>query len=209
MIYQEFADFWRQLPPGKTIHPADKPILDNEPHTLVTEYLPEFGKGPLATAPVVLCYLNNGYTKTSPLATVEEHGKTWGRYLAGIIEGKSQPRSLSPWVKDRVRDLNLKEGQVATFNIVPYRSQKFKNRELAQYLPSVRMARNYLHDVLLPAAARGERFVVIARAVRLWGVHPAQTRGTLAVCTPNGGGWNRGGYLPGDVKRRIKAWANT
>ena len=54
-----FAEFWRQLPPGGKIHPADRPILDAEKHSLKFENLPAFGAGPLATAPVVLCYLNN------------------------------------------------------------------------------------------------------------------------------------------------------
>ena len=51
-----FAEFWRQLPPGGKIHPADKPILDSEQHSLETKSMPAFGAGPLATAPVALCY---------------------------------------------------------------------------------------------------------------------------------------------------------
>jgi hypothetical protein len=213
-----FAEFWRQLPPGGKIHPADRPILDAEKHSLKFENLPAFGAGPLATAPVVLCYLNNRPLYKLPacdrefIINQEEKLKaTWGEYLAGIIEGTRDPRPLTEWGRERTKGLKpeleaatLKPKlEAATFNIVPYRSSEFKGRtrQLAYYLPSSRMARNYLHDVLLPAAARGERFIVIVWGRVLWGVHPALSHATLSV--PKG---YIGGFLSEDLKDRIKAW---
>jgi len=207
-----FAEFWRQLPPGAKIHPADKPTLDAEKHSLKFQKLPAFGAGPLATAPVVLCYLNNRPLYKLPacdrefIKNQEEKLKaTWGEYLAGIIEGTSEPRPHTEFGKKRTKGL---EPEAAIFNIVPYRSSEFKGRtkQLAYYLPSARMARNYLHDVLLPAAARGERFIVIVWGRVLWGVHPALSHATLSVDTKP----NMSGLLSEDLNDRIKAWwANT
>ena len=207
MIYQEFADFWRQLPVGETVHPADKPILSARRHSLRTELRPAFGAGPLAKARVVLCYLNNKFTEEDdklgidPIERLIDPPEDWGEYLAGIIEGRRDPLPFRPWGEVRIRDL---DGiKVATFNIVPYRSREFRERSLARRLPSAQMARSYLHNVLLPEAAGSERFVVIVWGAKLWGVEPEDSHDTLAVCTRN-----RKGYLPDDVKRRIKAWAN-
>ncbi len=204
-----FAEFWRQLPPGGKIHPADRPILDAEKHSLEFEDLPAFGAGPLATAPVVLCYLNNRPLYKLPacdrefIINQEEKLKaTWGEYLAGIIEGIRDPRPLTEWGRERTKGLKP-ELEAATFNIVPYRSSEFKRRtrQLAYYLPSSRLARNYLHDVLLPAAARGERFIVIVWGRVLWGVHPALSHATLSVLKDT-----RRGYLKEDLKDRINTW---
>ncbi len=202
-----FAEFWRQLPPGEKIHPADKPILNDEKHSLETKSMPAFGAGPLATAPVVLCYLNNRPIEKSLTNEIKkhesEHKAVWGEYLAGIIEGNSEPRPLGSWGKARTKGLKPK---AATFNIVPYRSPRFRGkvRRLAHYLPSARMARDYLHGMLLPAAARGERFIVIAWGAVLWGVHPALAHATLSV-----GETNPAGYLSHELKERINAWAET
>lgn len=208
-----FAEFWGQLPPDKKIHPADKPILDAEEHIFEFANLPAFGAGPLATAPVVLCYLNN-----RPIYKLNERDRgfitkqeeelkdTWGRYLAGVVEGdsRSEPRPHTEWGRKRIARLNpaLQE-QVAIFNIVPYRSESFrgKKQDIAHHLPSSRMAHNHLHDVLLPAAARGERFIVIVWGPKLWRVRRTQIHGTLAVLNPG-----PGGYLGKNVEDRINTW---
>ncbi len=107
-----FAEFWRKLPPGGKIHPADRPILDAEKHSLKFQNLPAFGAGPLATAPVVLCYLNNRPLYKSPACDrefiIEQEGKlkaTWGEYLAGIIEDTSDPRPHTEFGKMRTKVL--------------------------------------------------------------------------------------------------------
>ena len=100
-----FAEFWRQLPPGKKVHPADKPILDKEKNSLRTRFLPAFGAGPLASAPVVLCYLNHALPD-GPRKEEKEHGAAWGEYLAGIIEGTSEPRPLRSWGEKRTENLD-------------------------------------------------------------------------------------------------------
>ena len=201
-----FAEFWRQLPPGGKIHPADRPILDAEKHSLKFENLPAFGAGPLATAPVVLCYLNNRPLYELPacdrefIINQEENLKaTWGEYLAGIIEDTSDPRPHTEFGKKRTKGL---EPEAAIFNIVPYRSPRFTNddKRLTRVLPSAQMARNYLHDVLLPAAARGERFIVIGWGVKLWGVPKTQAHKTLHVQLPIGG------YPGKDLSDRINVW---
>ncbi len=199
-----FAEFWRQLPAGKKVHPADKPILDAEKHSLTTSYFPAFGEGALAAAPVDLCYLNHRPPKGPAIRVTRDHerrpGANWGEYLAGVIEGKSEPRPLSEWTKKRIEGL---KPEVATFNIVPYRSPTFKDARLTQFLPSVRMARNYLHSVLLPAATRNERFIAVIWGARLWSVHPTQSHATLKVETGNRGGW-----LSDNLKAQIEAWAS-
>jgi len=207
-----FAEFWRQLPPGAKIHPADKPILDAKETSLEFGNMPAFGAGPLATASVVLCYLNNRpISKLSErdrdwiIKQEKELGETWGEYLAGVIEGdsRSEPRPLTEWGRDRIKHLNPElENTVATFNIVPYRSPSFadKVRRLTPSLPSAQMARNYLHEVLLPDAARGERFVVVGWGPRLWSVPETQAHATLFVQL------HRRGSLGKDLSGRINAW---
>jgi hypothetical protein len=210
MKYNSFAEFWRQLPPGDKTHPADKPFLDEVNHSLMFENLPAFGAGPLATADVVLCYLNNrplsklgAFDRRLIIKQEKELKETWGEYLAGVIEGnrKIKPRPLTEWAKIRTRDFSPKL-KAATFNIVPYRSPRFTNddKRLTRVLPSAQMARNYLHDVLLPAAARGERFIVIGWGVKLWGVPKTQAHKTLHVQLPIGG------YPGKDLSDRINVW---
>ena len=160
----------------------------------------------------MLCYLNN-----RPIYKLNERDRgfitkqeeelkdTWGRYLAGVVEGdsRSEPRPHTEWGRKRIARLNpaLQE-QVAIFNIVPYRSPSFadKVRRLTPSLPSAQMARNYLHEVLLPDAARGERFVVVGWGPRLWSVPETQAHATLFVQL------HRRGSLGKDLSDRINAW---
>ena len=57
------------------------------------------------------------------------------------------------------------QSQIASIELVPYHSKRFSfPAKLVPSLKSTDLAKKYVHEVLLPAALRGERLVVATRA---------------------------------------------
>lgn len=80
-----------------------------------------------------------------------------------------------------------------------YASQKKANLltpALLKKLPSAQIARRYLHEVLMPQAQSGERFLVICRGAWAWQA-PRNLEGkNIAFAYP------RGGHFHGGISRR-------
>jgi len=85
---------------------------------------------------------------------------------------------------------------VAQIELVPYHSSAFGGHALIEKLESVRVARRYVHDVLVPAARKGAKTIIVTPQAEAWGVKRGrgvviykggQTRGaSLGPDTPGG-----------------------
>jgi len=94
---------------------------------------------------------------------------------------------------DALRDV---AHRVAQIELVPYHSSAFGGHALIEKLESVRVARRYVHDVLVPAARKGAKTIIVTPQAEAWGVKRGrgvviykggQTRGaSLGPDTPGG-----------------------
>ena len=202
-------DFWATLPPQACVHPKDRPILDQYPGIFELDIPPGHVNGPLKTAPVVACYLNPGF---------EEEDRAWfnrERERAKLfrqVHGEDRFPLWFPrwrkWYLERVWDRKrIGEEQlaqtVAIFNVCAYASPDAQQLqpEIIQRLPSSQMARCYLREVLIPQARRGERFLVIARGHREWGVDRSLECRTIRF-SPN----PRGGHFGKKIRDAVYDW---
>jgi hypothetical protein len=94
---------------------------------------------------------------------------------------------------DALRDFSHR---VAHVELVPYHSSAFGGHALIEKLESVKAARRYVHDVLVPAARNGTKTLIVTRQAKAWGLKRdrgvviykgGQTRGaSLGPDTPGG-----------------------
>lgn len=226
-------DFWHELPPGENIHPKDRPFFNAADktapkHNFQTAHRPPSPwDGPLATAKVVVCYLNPRYSDDDDGVTCD--GKKPKPVDWSVIRQQLSGHELLPdvgnWWKDwylpRLRgmhasparadsDLQFKKvvrQYVAIFNLCPYYSRDFSDADarLAAGLPSVWAAQRHLREVLISRAEAGEIFLVVARAPQMWGVVEGEDAAGKKCKTYKLIRNNRGGYLP-DIGPQIAQW---
>jgi hypothetical protein len=68
--------------------------------------------------------------------------------------------------RDAAGDLSPR---LAAIQLVPYHSVTFR-KSLIEDLESAKMARKFVHDVLIPAAREGTKTIIIVSPVEIWGV---------------------------------------
>lgn len=110
----------------------------------------------------------------------------WHDKLSGLIRAFAKKYGISYGVaRDKFASA------IATVELVPYHSKgfSFPRRHLSE-LESVRLAKKYVHEVLLPAAAKRECLLIVTRALQEWGIRRPSTN-VIAY----GGGEARGGHL--------------
>jgi hypothetical protein len=61
--------------------------------------------------------------------------------------------------------------RVAAVELVPYHSQRFSAGPLVTKLPSAKMAKRYVQEVLVPKAEAGEKLIIATRRCADWGVN--------------------------------------
>lgn len=118
--------------------------------------------------------------------------KYWHAKFAGIIDEVRRRRRIS-----RLEALRFVGEEIALLQLVPYHSASFGlPRRLVEQLESVRLARTFLNDVLLPRARNGKALVVCTRAAKRWRLDnedsvlvygPAQARGASIGPNTQGG----------------------
>lgn len=90
----------------------------------------------------------------------------------------------------RAKALSFFAKSVATLELLPYHSKSFGlPRRIMNKLPSVRLARSFVSDVLEPRAQSGEVQLVVTRKAKLWGL--SENRKTIVYK----GSESRGAYL--------------
>ncbi len=200
-------DFWKALPSQQCVHPEDRKILAKHPRIFELGIPPGHVSGRLKTAPVVACYLNPSFKEADRVYFSRE---TERRMLFEQINGESDfPLCFEPWSKwflQRVRRIQMTDEQlastVAIFNVCAYASKdtsKLKD-SIIKNLPSSKIARRYLHEVLIPQAQRRERFVVIARGCKAWEVDRSIESDNIRFAYP------RGGYFGLEISNAISKW---
>lgn len=184
----QLFEFWSRLPNSETVHPDDKPDLAIGRHSFQFDLPPGHISGPILHAPVVICYGNPGYVDDDKRAAQDPAKR---ELLAQQRQGVSPyPMWLPSWKKwlcERTKQMNLSPERlsqtVATFNVVPYASVQMSDADtrVAKRLPSVEVAREYLHSVLIPKAKRQEIFLIVVRKHALWHVDGIPDSATLRI----------------------------
>jgi len=117
----------------------------------------------------------------------------WERKLRSVITTIADRKFNKSYLR-ALRDLS---GRLACIELVPYHSQTFRSHALINHLPSARAARQFVHDVLVPAANNDERTIIVTRQVAAWRLpegtlNPVVYRGgltrgaSLGLSTPGG-----------------------
>jgi hypothetical protein len=159
-------------------------------------------------SPVVICYGNPGYDDQDKAAAQDPI--IWNRLAQQRSGTEPYPVWLpgwKDWLAQRTKQIGLPmealSNTVATFNVVPYASVEMTDGDvaLAASLPSVAVARRYLHEVLVPKATAGKVFLVVIRKHELWQVERVTECRTLRL--PRN--LYRGGAL-GALGREVRAW---
>lgn len=90
----------------------------------------------------------------------------WHRKLCGVIGAIAASRTISFAAAQR-----LLADQLASIELLPYHSATFGDADgWLSGLQSVRLAKSYVHDVIVPRVRRGDAIVIATRQVNLWGL---------------------------------------
>ncbi|WP_026784424.1 hypothetical protein [Pleomorphomonas koreensis] len=171
------VEFWSRIG-DETVHPADRPVFDawesehgdrdeatRKPFDL--GYPPFAYFGDIATAPVVVLYNNGGFDATATAADFARLDRAFSRDRAAMRAAVTRnPVLLSDYYAGTGLADMIAEGQVAWVNAVAYRSRDAGPRalrDLAKRLPSVRMAKDWLAEAVIPRIERDNRLVIVHR----------------------------------------------
>jgi hypothetical protein len=110
----------------------------------------------------------------------------WERKLREVIR-EIAARNFAGNYREGLRSLSSK---LACVELVPYHSSSFNEHRLIDRLESVRAARSFVHNWLIPEASAGGRTVIVTRQAKAWGV-----KSTNANIVIYEGGHTRGASL--------------
>jgi len=192
-------DFWRDVPNGVHIHPADVDVLSRVDHGFELRCLPGQWMGPLATAKAVFLYLSPGLTPFDLSFALDPTGQRWHalqRTGCHPLPGPDEHGPAFKWWSRRAGaygawgDLRAK---IAFANIGAYHSRTFDDLPLLAALPSSRAMLDWAQGALFEEARRGDRIVVCMRSARFWGLEPGWSEGGLVAPVVGRGGYLRHG----------------
>ncbi|PWK56260.1 hypothetical protein C8D95_105328 [Silicimonas algicola] len=180
------VEHWRRL--HGPVHPDDMHVLANLPHSFNVDYPPPAFIGDIVNAPVVLLDANCAYDPTLTPSGFSNR-EAYVRFVQLLHEPcPVEPASIAPYYGKRNYRSLIASGRLAVVNAVPYRSRGIsrepENRRIAERLPSTQVHRDWLRNELIPAAARGERLVVVHRT-SLWKISRREDDLPNVVFTPN------------------------
>lgn len=98
------------------------------------------------------------------------HGgfRWWERKLRNVVTKIAKDQFRGKYL-DALRDVSKR---LASLELIPYHSRSFKANGLIGRLPSVSEVRRFAKEVLISAAKRGDKTVVVIRKVRKWELPP-------------------------------------
>jgi len=193
-------DFWKKLPDKSCVHPEDLEVVEKCNGVFELHVPPGHINGQLKTAPVIALFLNPGF-----------EDEKCRELLFKQIEGESDfPLWFNRWRQwfiPRVKIGDMTEAEIAKnvsiFNVCSYASKdaKLLTPAILKKLPSTQVAIKYLHEVLIPQAQRGERFIVVCRAAWAWKIDKALECDNIKfVNNP------RGGHFGPEIRGEIESW---
>jgi hypothetical protein len=88
----------------------------------------------------------------------------WNKKLAGVIGSLA-----SLWSLDYAAARARLSTRIASIELLPYHSASFRNGgSWLRKLPSMALARAYVHDVVVPRVREGSAIAIVTRQARLW-----------------------------------------
>ena len=199
-------DFWSKLPEKACVHPEDEAAVEKYKDIFELQIPPGHINGQLKTSPVIALFLNPGFENEQEFEDDECRN-----LLFEQIKGESDfPLWFDRWRKwfiPRVKIEGMSESEIAktvsVFNVCSYASRNAKDltSSVLKNIPSSQIAIKYLHDVLIPQARRGERFIVVCRAAWAWKIDKSfECENIKFVNNP------RGGHFGPEIRGSIKNW---
>lgn len=179
----DIFDFWSEIDPADTVHPADRKVLSRADHGFDLNCLPAAFMGPLRTAPIVLLYLSFGFNDFDHKEARTATGRArYARMRKGYepLVGPDEHPSGQRWWSARTSvfgEWERMRHQVAVLNIGAYHSRTFADPGLLAGLPSSRVSLDWAQSVLFDQAEAGQRVVICLRAAKFWGLTPGRKYG--------------------------------
>jgi hypothetical protein len=206
----DIFDFWDGLPGTACEHPADRDVLSRVKHGFDLNCPVGQYRGPLRTAPVVMLFLNPGWTESdkSHARTIEGQ-EYYVRMRTGkcLLPTKADHESAWQWANGIIKqfgcDYEAARSKVAFLNICAYKSISFVDSAMLSALPSCRVCLDWAQNILFPKAISGERVVVCLRSSKCWGLPSGEPLGQSLYVPET----TRGGHmLHGEMRQKaIKA----
>jgi hypothetical protein len=150
------------------IHPADRSTIAREDPSRTIfnyEYPPPAFIGDVDNAPVVILMANGGYNSDETRREFVDLEKA-GIYVEYLRHpGPIDPAFISPYYARHYAAPLIRSGKAVIVNACAYRSIGISTqvKRLADELPSVAIARQWLVDELFPAATKGDRLILVHR----------------------------------------------
>jgi hypothetical protein len=171
-------DFWGQT--TGPVHPADADALRGVDHTFELDHPPPAFIGH-PDAPVIILLANGGPARSGEFDEPSAAESFYAALRTGDFRLPEHhgPQRVHTWVEQKL---------AVRVNSVAYRSMRLSaephNRKVAETLPSVAVHRRWLRQVVLPAAARDEKLVIVHRS-GLWGLKRGQDDTPNVIFTTN------------------------
>jgi len=180
--------FWEGVSPSTKVHPKDEAFFEEYgKHNLNLECLPNPFYGPLRTAPIVLLYLNPGFSQQDLNEAESEEGRQfYWRQRQGNEPLRSQVKleKKSWWVSRTKRfgvDPEYLRHKLAVLELCAYHSKTFTDGWLLPKLPSSRIALSWATSNLFAEARSQKRVVICLRSAKHWGLTTGNHEGWLFV----------------------------
>ncbi len=181
-------------------HPADQPQLNASKHKLrVKDRLPVPWTGPLLTADVYILLGNPGHhrgdTKRDKQKDYQDYWRsmirTGKKPMIGLVTGSVN--EVTWW--DRILKGIFESREEAAKRVCGLEFCMYASKDTSAWPPIVRFGglasqrvmKDYLHDVLVPRATKGNCLIVCPRAFNEWGLIDGVYRNV--VVDPQRGGW--------------------
>lgn len=176
MERNSLIDFWARQAQTNAgwCHSEDAPLLAKRPHSFNLNFPVSPYVGNVLGARVLILNANAGY---NPATTPSEFRDT--NAIAAYLSRVASP-STADWttLHQYYNSVNyghlIPTGQAALVNCCAYRSPSISkekdNRTLIKDLPSCAFTRQWLQDVIIPLARRGE-LKVVAKRYGLWNIN--------------------------------------
>jgi hypothetical protein len=178
----DFFNYWSDYRTQGTFqHPNDTIVLEDLKLLIDGDFEYKLPPGPffgpLKTASIVLCYANPSVDSGSSEVMAS---KEWQEILSTQLDGKQPyPYNIpgwNQWFRPVAKhlyadDIEAAAKNIAVFNLIPYASFNMdKVKSVANCIPSVWAAQNYLRDVLIPKAKDGQILLIMCRSSQYWGL---------------------------------------
>jgi hypothetical protein len=211
-MWPDLFDFWSGLAADAHSHPEDGPVLQHFLNCFQRECPPSPCLGPLKTAPVVLLFLNPGFSDPFDLNHAkEERGQSYYRQQRSGVANLSTENEHGPawkWWTTIVKQFEIGEpnqliDKIAFLNIAPYKSEDFKAWHMLAVLPSSRVCLQWAQSVLFPQARAKDRVVICLRSAKYWGL--GKSEGHLFVPKTTMSGFMHKDEVRAEIVRAVQS----